>query len=892
MSFFNLQVLISLVDRLSGPLQEPIQRLQQLQEQSERVDRSMRMMQTGAGLAGAGAVMAAPLVVSAREAINFEDKMAEVRKVMDELENPKAFAEMGADITRLSNDIPMLATDLAEIGSFAAASKLEPSREGVLRMIEDSAKMGVAFDMTAEEAGSALAGMRSIFEMSEKQVVKLGDAVNYLGNNTSARARDMVNFLSRAGAVGKQVGLTAQQTAALGNAFLVLKTPPEIAARAVTQALIPSLQTATRQGKKFEQAANLIGLSAQQIQDGMRMDAQGTILDVLDRVSRADNKMLVLTDMFGVGFADDIAKLAGSMGVYRKALGLVGDESKYAGSMEKEYQGRINTTKTQLMLLKNGIFNIAGAMGDVYLPLISRAAKFTQSTAKAIFEWTQRNPLLVRAIMYSALVISLLTMALGGTILAMGVFGFATANASAGLIILKGQLAAAQVRVLALRNALIARVTGGWIPSTAAQMAMFGGATSLNQIALMGLKQALLQATRAAWAFIAPILANPITWLVVGVLALAGAFVYFWRTSETFRNGISQIFAPLTEAWAGVRLAWVQLMTVFSGGNPALDSQAKDLSRWGSMWRDLVNFVIYWAVYLLTFISLIAGDIALTFVNSLSGLITFIAGAFNIIKGIFTGDMTLIQLGLQQAGAGIQAIWDNSLLKPLVAGVYEWGPAIMEGFGAAMNELWAMGAQWLQVGQSWMSSLWQGIKGKWSEFADGAKNLGWNIVEGITGGLIQNPNAATAAGAAADSVTRTVKGKWDINSPSRVFMGLGSYAMQGLTHGIQQGTLGALGATKRMAAGVVGAAALSIPGVALASVSAQEVDAATSMAPATASLQVQGSKENAVAVESKQSSAGSTLSFAGATIVFQMPEGSTQDQLAAFAALLQSLRDQ
>ncbi|GEM44833.1 phage tail tape measure protein [Deinococcus cellulosilyticus] len=936
MSAFNLQVLINLVDRLSGPLQEPIRRLQELENHAERVDRSMRMMQTGAGVMGAGVGLAAPLIFSANEAIKLEDKMAEVRKVFDELESPKAFREMTNDIREMSNVIPMVATDLAEIGSFAAASKLEPSRKGIMTMIEDSAKMGVAFDMTAEEAGSALAGMRNIFQLTEDGVVQLGDAINYLGNNTSARARDMVNFMSRAGAVGKQAGLTAMQTAALGNAFLALKTPPEIAARAVSQGLIPSLQTATRQGTKFAEAAAIIGLTAQEIQDNMKIDPQGTILDVLERINKTDNKMLVLTDLFGVGWADDIAKLSGSLDVYYKALGLVSDKQKYAGSMEKEYQGRINTTRTQLQLLWNSTVNFAGAMGDVYLPMISGAAKWMGKLGQGLLDLTEKHPFLVRLVMFSALAISLLTLAMGGTILTLGVFGFAMANASAGLVILKGHLAAAKLQVLALRNALIARITGGFIPSTAAQMALFGGATSLNQIALMGLKQALLQAARSAWAFTAAILANPITWWVTGILAVTGAFVYMWQTSHKVRAALKGIFKPLEEAWAGVRLAWVQLMTVFSSGTPGLDSQAKDLSKWGSFWKDTLDKIIYGVVYAMTFIGLVLADVALGFVNTWAGILTLTAGIMNILKGIFTGDMNLIKLGLEQAGDGITTIWDNNLLKPMVDAVMDWGPAILEGVKAAMGELWDLAGEWLNIGKTWISNLWDGIKGKWADLKQGAANLGWNIVEGITGGLVKNPNAKAAAANAADQVTTTVQDKWDIHSPSRVFAGLGSYAMDGLTLGIQKGTRMALNATRKMTVGLLGAAALTLPAVSMASSKApaavkqpsvaqqlnptQQVlqsvqsisvpalpevaeitsknpvpdveEQITSMAPSTTPLEVREPRTNNQNSKQDQATgqAAAGLVVTGNTIVFQMPEGTTQDQMAAFFQFLQSLQ--
>ena len=49
--------------------------------------------------------------------------------------------------------------------------------------------MGVAFDISAQESGQAMAEMRTAFKMSQPEVVSLADKINYLGNNTPAQQR-------------------------------------------------------------------------------------------------------------------------------------------------------------------------------------------------------------------------------------------------------------------------------------------------------------------------------------------------------------------------------------------------------------------------------------------------------------------------------------------------------------------------------------------------------------------------------------------------------------------------------------------------------------------------------------------------------------------------------
>ncbi|GEM50030.1 phage tail tape measure protein [Deinococcus cellulosilyticus] len=913
MSVFNLQVLINLVDRLSGPLQEPIRRLQELERQSNRVTQSMQNMQTGASLMAGGLGLAAPLIFGANEAINFEDKLADVRKVMDELENHQVFQKMGADLRRMSNVIPMTAQDLTEIGAFAAASKLEDTRKGVLRMIEDSAKMGVAFDMSAADSGEALAGLRNIFGLTEDGVVELGDAVNYLGNNTSARARDMVNFLNRAGAVGKQVGLTAMQTAALGNAFLALRTPPEIAARAVTQGLIPSLQTATRQGKKFEEAARSIGLTAQEIQDSMKMDPQGTILDVLERVNKSDNKMLVLTDMFGVGWADDIAKLAGSMDVYYKALGLVSDKTKYAGSMQKEYEGRINTTKTQLKLLWNGITNVGGALGDTFLPYIKQGVLWTNKLGQGIFELTQKHPTLTRMITFGMIAVALLTLAIGGTIFALGMFGFMAANASAGLTLLKMKAADARTYITALRNSLVARITGGWIPSTTAQMQMFGGATTLNQIALQGLRQAFLGAARAAWAFLAPILANPITWVVVAVLALAAAFVVLYQRSEAFRQAVQNGLAPLQVAWRRF-LGTVELLKKSFSGLAESVAKALKFDSAQKMFFTFLGWIMFGVGFVLGFIVGLATMVVTKVLDTFSAVFLIFSGLFTWLHGVLTGNSKLIQQGQKQFLDGIHLLW-KTLLGNTIQAVVTWVPKIWKAFTD-----WLPGA--LKAIKDWSTDLFHAGAHLVSGLIDGVKSKITGAVDAIKG--------------VGNGIMTQFKKALGIQSPSRVFKGFGIHLMEGLSLGIEGTAKKAADATKKAALGVMGAAALTLPVSVAAPATLQAparvqqsqvlqgsaalqathpvlqkvsqipeipelenpvMDAQGQVKTAlehhelkTVSLQAPAKKEKEEAAQKPADQGLATMNFAGATIIFQMPEGSSQDQLAAFAALLQSLK--
>ncbi|MBM3364085.1 MAG: phage tail tape measure protein, partial [Betaproteobacteria bacterium] len=297
-------------------------------------------------------------------AVQFESVMADVKKVVN-FDTPDQFGQMSKDVLLMSTRIPMAADGIGAI--VAAAGQAGIAREELLRFAEDAAKMGVAFDLSGQQAGAAMTGLRSIFGLTQDEVVKLGDAINHLSNNMDAKASDLLNIANRAGSTAKLFGLSGAQLNALGATFLALKTPPEVAATGIN-ALLMKLATADKQNEKFQQGLQDIGLSAEVMKKMIQRDAQGALTTFLRQVKNAPDLMGTLSDLFGMEYADDIAKLVGSMETYEKAVGLVADQTAYAGSMQKEYEARSATTANNLQLLKNQMNRLGITVGNALLP--------------------------------------------------------------------------------------------------------------------------------------------------------------------------------------------------------------------------------------------------------------------------------------------------------------------------------------------------------------------------------------------------------------------------------------------------------------------------------------------------------------------------------------------
>lgn len=173
------------------------------------------------------AALGAAMVISAKAAIDFDSAFADVRKVVGNIDS-SGLEEMRSTILQMSTEMPIAATELAKI--FAAAGQAGIATKEIEQFATDVTKISVAFDMTAEEAGTAMAKLRTALGLSQTELVSLADAMNYLSNNTASTAKQITEFVLRTGTVGQSAGLTAEQTAAFGAAMISAGADTEVAA--------------------------------------------------------------------------------------------------------------------------------------------------------------------------------------------------------------------------------------------------------------------------------------------------------------------------------------------------------------------------------------------------------------------------------------------------------------------------------------------------------------------------------------------------------------------------------------------------------------------------------------------------------------------------------------
>lgn len=352
-----------------------------------------------------GAIAGAAAAVPLKFAIDEESVNAEISKVAD-FANDKQKKEVTDSLKKMiTTEIPMSYKEIGELAAAGAQGGIETV--DLSKFSELAAKMGVAFDMEAGEAGQKMANWKAAFGMNMDELKDLGDKVNYLGNNSAASAASISNVISRVGALGEVAGVGSGEVAGLGAAMIAMGTDDDVAATGIKKVLT----TLASGGNKASKA--ILGIGGADLSKAMKADGAGTIINVFEKIKalNPEEQTGALRDIFGQQNIGAIAPLLNNLDLVKEYLGMVGDKSKYAGSMQKEFEAQAKTTANQLKILGNQAKDAGMVVGGIMLPYFKKGVEKLQEFALKVKAFAEEHPKMMEAILKIAGVIAGLAVA-------------------------------------------------------------------------------------------------------------------------------------------------------------------------------------------------------------------------------------------------------------------------------------------------------------------------------------------------------------------------------------------------------------------------------------------------------------------------------------------------
>lgn len=623
-----------------------------------------------AGTAMKTVVLAAPLVGATKAAMEFESEMAEIRKVVD-FDTPEQFKQMGQDILDLSTKMPMAASGIAKI--VAAGGQAGIAKEDLLEFAQDAVKMGVAFDLTADQAGDMMAKWRSAFDLNQDGVVALADKINYLGNTTAASAPLISDVVTRIGPLGEIGGVASGEIAALGDTMIQTGTQSDVAATGIKN-LILGMSIGEKATKSQAAAFQQLGFDAADMAKRMQADAKGAILDVFHAIQALpkDQQAGVLKDLFGEESIGAISPLLSKLNLLEDNFNKVSDATKYGGSVDAEYAARCETTANQMYLFKNSMTAVAIEIGSALLPAINSILRSIVPVVVTFANWAKEHQVLIQTMV-------------------------ALAASFAGVLL-------AARSILAIRagfNMLKETANLFFIVNKNGETVLRGSATAskLFHAGLNGLGAAFRLAATGARALAMALMANPIIAIVAVIIAVVAAIIYFWNTNEQFRAAVIAIWNNIVSFGMSLFSALAAFFTGVWNGLVAIAT---------AVWSGIMTVATMAVSVIMDIISAFGAF----FTGVWNGCLAIASAVWDAISSFVSGAASVIEGIISALVDYISSAWDSA-----VAAVQSFASSVIDAIGQAVD--WAM-------------DKWSSLVNALSHPIDTAINIAQNITRTIS----------------------------------------------------------------------------------------------------------------------------------------------------------------
>lgn len=344
--------------------------------------------------ATAGAV----LTGATKSAIDYESAFASVRKTIDASE--EEFQGLSDAILETTKTIPIAANEFAEL--VGLAGQLGVGKEDVIDFTKVVADLGVATNITSEEAGTMLAQFFNVTSKGDfSNVSNFASALVDLGNNAATTERDIMELAFRLSGAATNVGFTQQQILGLSTALASAGLNSEAAGGSISQVL-QNIQkvvsgVAESSAAKLDAFGKVIGKTGDEFKNMWGEDAYGTfqlVIEGLGKVNEEDQDLITTLDELGIKSirqTDSMSRLslaAESLSEYTDMANKAFDENS---ALSVEAARRYETTASQIQLLKNNLTVLAIEIGERVTPYIKKFAEFISENSDVIADFVEKN---------------------------------------------------------------------------------------------------------------------------------------------------------------------------------------------------------------------------------------------------------------------------------------------------------------------------------------------------------------------------------------------------------------------------------------------------------------------------------------------------------------------
>jgi TP901 family phage tail tape measure protein len=704
----NEQVTLDLILQLTKKTEESVNKA--LDKIEGDASKKSDTMGTNIGTRLAGAITAVLSAISLQKVMDFgkdtiktfqdiEDQVADVAKTVG-FKMFDSFGKMTGAAKDFKNEIFELSkttrssiNDLLTIatigGQFGVAQK---DIVAFTKSIDTlNVALGDEFTGGAEEITKAISEMGNVFKefkgadgkATTDSLLKIGNALNFLGAEGSATAPVVTEFATRIGGAGSVLGITAAQALGFGAALQELAVAPERGSSAVVRIL-------QKMAKTPEAFASVVKMSTAEFTKIVNTDINQALILVSKAIAgggvEATSFAAKLDELGldGVYTSEILAKLGTNTEFLTKKQQDAANALQNTSSIMDEYNTKNNTAAARAQKFRNQVDILKESIGAALQPVLDAVMGPLTKILEGFGKWAAENPKMVQTVFGLAGAIGVLGAAMG----AINFLGFTSGAGGAGLSIAAlwkpfallggwitglpalfgGAFASINVFMTLLPGMIMSGfqfITGGGLLALiqggfAGVMSFFAGLPAM----LFGFIGSIPGMIAGAFAALPGILAGlagmilPVV-LAIGAIGLViftviAAFQEFQSNAAKFQpiiDLLKSIFDQLVTALTNV---WNYAMQQF---NPLIERiRAEVLPALGVAFYALLKVIEFLVPFVEPIFKFFV-NIIVTAVNMVidifSGLVNVFKGVFQVIQGLFSGDGQKVREGFLNIFNGI-----------------------------------------------------------------------------------------------------------------------------------------------------------------------------------------------------------------------------------------------
>jgi len=432
---FVIPSVFTAVDKFSGPLSKMQGATGAFASRMERDFRKAGSTAFAVGkTAGAvGLAIAAPLGLAVKQAVDFEDAMADVAKTTGL--SGKPLEALGSSILDMSKNTRTSIDDLVKIAEIGG--QLGIAEKDLLSFTKSADKFNIAlgsdFSGGVEEAVSQVGKIKLLFADTRglnvsDSIMKTGSAINELGAVGAGTSANITDFTLRLGALPDALKPSITNTLALGTFLEELGIDAQIGAGGMTNFLLVA-------GKNISGFASQMKVSATEAKALLKQDPTEFSKRFASTFKGVAPEIMAqkLNDL-GIGSQETI-KVLGALGASTERLTElqnVANKSFTDGtSLSTEAAKKNDTMAAKMAKLRNNAKSLAITIGNALLPVINSIVESVMPFINSMASWIQRNKALTATIIKVVAIAGLLALAISGVSFAIGIYQKAVVIAQA-----------------------------------------------------------------------------------------------------------------------------------------------------------------------------------------------------------------------------------------------------------------------------------------------------------------------------------------------------------------------------------------------------------------------------------------------------------------------------